>query len=105
MPPGVITVTCTVPVPGGLVAVISVPESTVITALTPPKSTAVALLNPLPVMVTLVPPALVPLVGEIVVTLGDAELDDGGSDGVAGPAIPRLGDDGLGDAVAGPAIA
>ena len=29
MPPGVVTVTCTVPVPAGALAVISVPETTV----------------------------------------------------------------------------
>jgi hypothetical protein len=47
-----------VPLPGGLVAVIVVSESTVIRALTLPKSTSVAPVKPLPVIVTLPPPAV-----------------------------------------------
>jgi len=70
VPLGVATVTSTVPLPGGLVAVISLSELTVITALTPPKSTAVASAKPLPVMVTLSPPVPAPVTGETAVTTG-----------------------------------
>lgn len=98
MPPGVTTVTSTVPLPGGLVAVISVSECTVITALTLLKLTSVAPVKPLPVMVTLLPPAPVPLAGEIAVTCGravDGALGGGGLDGRIGPDMPRLVGDGL----------
>ena len=57
MPPGVVTVTSTVPLPAGEVAVIEVAVSTVMVAALPvPKSTAVAPQRLVPVMVTLVPP-------------------------------------------------
>jgi hypothetical protein len=88
---GVTTVTSTAPVPGGLVAVISVSESTIIiTALTPPKSTAVAPVKPLPVIRTLLPPLVGPLAGEIAVTCGGAVSGGvgGGGVGVAGPDMP-----------------
>jgi hypothetical protein len=62
----------TVPVPGGLVAVISVLETTDMLALTPPNSTAVAPVKPLPLMVTVSPPTAAPLAGETEVTCGDA---------------------------------
>ena len=87
---GVTTVTSTVPLPGGLVAVISVPELPVITALTSPKSTAVASVKPLPVMVTLSPPAAVPVTGEIAVTCGRAEAGGVVLDST-GPGIPGPG--------------
>jgi hypothetical protein len=61
-PAGVATVTSTVPAPGGLVAVIWVSESTfTIGALAAPNPTSVAPVNPLPVMVTISPPAALPL--------------------------------------------
>ena len=73
MPPGLITVTFTVPVPAGLVAVICVSESTVkLVAATAPKSTAVAAVKPEPVIVTDVPPANGPAVGLTAVTTGSA---------------------------------
>ena len=57
MPSGVVTVTSTVPVPAGLVAVIWVLDTTsTLVAATPPKSTAVAPLKFVPVIVTVVPP-------------------------------------------------
>ena len=53
MPPGVVTVTSTVPVPAGLSAVIVVPLTTVTSvAAVVPKSTAVAPVKPVPVIVT-----------------------------------------------------
>src|SRR6266568_4318045 len=59
----------TVPDPGGLVAVICVPESIAyVAALTPSKLTPVAPVKPVPVMVTLVPPAVVTPAGETPVT-------------------------------------
>ena len=62
MPPGVTTVTSTTPAaPAGLVAVIWVSELTVkLLAATVPKSTAVAPVKPVPVIVTVVPPAAGP---------------------------------------------
>ena len=81
MPAGVVTVMCTVPVPGGLVAVILVPESIVNCAAAPPKLTPVSAggaVKPVPVMVTLVPPLVVPLAGKTLVT----ETDDDGGGGV-----------------------
>ena len=57
----------------GETAVIDVDETTLkLAAAVPPKSTAVAPVNPVPVMVTVVPPAVVPVVGEIEVTDGAA---------------------------------
>ena len=61
----------TVPVPAGDVAVIEVAELTVKpVAGVAPKVTAVAPVNPVPVMLTEVPPAVGPEVGEIRVTVG-----------------------------------
>src|ERR1700730_3118290 len=75
VPPAVVTVTSTVPVPAGEVAVIEVALLTVnAVALLAPKFTAVAPVKLVPVMATLVPPAVGPLVGEIEVTLGTAAL-------------------------------
>ena len=69
IPAEVLTVTPTVPVPAGLAAAISVPEMkmTPVAALLPNMTTAPGL-KPLPVMVTLVPPAADPLAGETPVT-------------------------------------
>src|ERR1035437_6824331 len=73
VPPGPVTVTSTVPVPGGETAVIDVSELTVKLAAAPvPKLTAVAPANALPVIITLVPPAVVPLGGLIAVPTGGA---------------------------------
>ena len=73
VPPAVVTVTSTVPLPAGEVAVIDVAELTVrLVALLAPNFTAVAPVKPAPVMVTDVPPSAVPEVGEI-------ELTDGAS--------------------------
>ena len=53
VPPGVVTVTSTVPVPAGLSAVIVVSLTTVtLVAAVVPKSTAVAPVKPVPVIVT-----------------------------------------------------
>jgi hypothetical protein len=71
VPPGVVTVTLTVPaVPGGLVTVTCEPESAVILPAAPPKLTPVALPRLVPVIVTAVPPAVVPLDGDSPVTAG-----------------------------------
>jgi len=106
-PAGVVTVMCTVPLPGGLMTVIRVAESAVIFAATLPeltlaasdrpvpaicvaesvrsfaatlpKLTLVAPDRPVPVIVTVVPPAVVPLAGEIPVIAGSDE--PGGEDG------------------------
>src|SRR6516162_9703639 len=75
MPAGVVTVTFTVPVPAGLSAVIEVSLTTVtFVAATVPKSTAVAPVKPVPVIVTVVPPAGGPLVGLMAVTVGAAAV-------------------------------
>ena len=74
VPLAVVTVTSTVPaVPAGLVAVICVAELTVKpVAAAVPNSTAVAPVRFVPVMVTLVPPAVGPAVGLTAVTAGAA---------------------------------
>jgi hypothetical protein len=73
VPAGVVTVTFSVPVPAGLTAVTVVSFTTVTSvAGVVPKSTAVAPVNELPVIVTVVPPKLGPLVGLIAVTAGAA---------------------------------
>lgn len=80
---------CTVPVPGGLMAVICVLESMVNWAAAPPKLTAVTAagaVNPVPVMVTLVPPLAVPTGGETAVT----ETRDDGGGGVVVPVPLRV---------------
>jgi hypothetical protein len=71
VPPGVVTVTSTVPVPDGEMAVIFVAESTVkLEALLIPNITVVAPVNPVPVIITVVPPTNGPLVGAMLVTVG-----------------------------------
>ena len=71
MPNTVVTLTSTVPVPAGEVAVIDVAELTVKpVAGVAPKLTAVAPVKPVPVMVTEVPPAVGPVVGVVEVTVG-----------------------------------
>ena len=71
VPPAVVTVISMVPaVPAGEEATICVAVSLVMAAVLLPKLTAVALLRSVPLMVTLVPPAVVPELGEILVTVG-----------------------------------
>jgi hypothetical protein len=71
VPPGVVTLTSTVPVPFGDLALITVAETTFeMTPLVLPKVTAVAPLKFFPVMVTAVPPAAAPPFGPIFVTEG-----------------------------------
>ena len=71
VPPVVVTLTSTVPVPAGEVAVIVVAETTVKpVAAVAPNVTAVAPVKLVPVMVTVVPPPPGPEVGEIDVTVG-----------------------------------
>jgi hypothetical protein len=74
VPPGVVTVTLTTPAAwAGDLIVILVLEFTVrLVPAVVPKLTAVAPVNPVPVMVTRVLPALGPLIGEILVTVGRA---------------------------------
>ena len=73
VPFGVVTVTLTVPLPEGLVAVICVSLSTVkLLAAFEPKETLVVRIKPVPVIVTLVPPAAGPLVGLMPDTFGPA---------------------------------
>ena len=71
VPIGVVTVTSTTPVPGGLMTVIVVALTTVISV--PglvPKWTPVAPVKPVPVIVTKVPPAVGPPLGLRLVTAG-----------------------------------
>ena len=74
VPPAVVTVTSTVPaLPAGAVAVICVALFTVNdVAFVAPNFTAVAPERFVPAIVTLVPPASGPEVGEIPVTVGGA---------------------------------
>ncbi len=71
VPPGVGTITSTMPFPVGLTTVICVSLTMVkfVTAAAP-NETLVAQLNPLPVMVTLVPPPAGPLIGLMLDTDG-----------------------------------
>ena len=72
-PPGVATVTFTVPVPAGEVIEIEVAELTTRPApTTVPKWTAVAPVKLVPVMLTAVPPAAGPATGLTLVTVGGA---------------------------------
>ena len=72
VPPGVVTVTSTVPLPAGEVTVIWVSELTVGVAEVLPKWTTVAPVKLVPVIVTMVPPDAGPEPGEIPVTVGAA---------------------------------
>ena len=72
VPPAVVTVTSTVPVPDGEVTVIDVAESAVTVPVVVPNLTAVAFARLVPVTVTLVPPAPGPEVGLTPVTVGAA---------------------------------
>ena len=75
LPAEVATITCTEPVPAGETAVMLVAEFTVpLSAATVPKLTEEALEKLVPMMVTEVPPAVVPLAGPMPATVGaDAE--------------------------------
>jgi hypothetical protein len=91
VPPGVVTVTSTLPVPAGAVAVIWLAERTVKAgARVVPKRTAVAWLKLLPVMVTAVPPPDDPEAGLTeLITGGDAAVAAGAAiavEPVSGPA-------------------
>lgn len=69
LPPAVVTVMVTVPLPAGLVTVTCEPESAVTFAVAPPKLTE-APPRLVPVIVTAVPPPVVPLAGDTLVTAG-----------------------------------
>ena len=70
VPPGVVTLISTVPVPAGDVAVRRVAEIYLTLAALVPNMTVDARVNLVPVIVTLVLPAAGPLAGEILVTVG-----------------------------------
>ena len=74
MPPAVVTVTSTAPaLPAGEVAVIEVAELTVkLLAATEPNFTDVALVRSVPVIVTKVPPTILPFAGEMELIVGVA---------------------------------
>ena len=70
-PPGPVTVTLTMPVPAGLTAVISVEDTTVtLVAGVEPKSTIIPPVRFVPVIVTVVPPAVEPFAGLMPVNVG-----------------------------------
>jgi hypothetical protein len=77
VPLGVVTVMSTVPaVPAGATAVNAVSDSTVkLVAAVVPKLTADAPVKPLPVTVTVVPPAVLPEAGVTAVTAGPAATE------------------------------
>ena len=92
VPPNeVVTVMSTVPLPAGLVAVIDVTElTTKLLAATPPNLTVVVPPKTLPVMVTVVPPAVDPDEGLTDVTVGAGTLNSKAPrSGVAARAAPR----------------
>ena len=73
LPPTVVTVTSTMPLPAGEVTVTDVAVLAVrLVAGVVPNLTAVAEPRLVPLMTTVVPPAEVPLVGTIEVTVGAA---------------------------------
>jgi hypothetical protein len=75
VPPGVVTVTSTVPLPDGDFTVILVSLTTVtLVAGFEPNFTAVAPVKPEPVIVTDVPPDVWPYAGEMPVTFGAAAV-------------------------------
>jgi len=87
VPPAVVTVTSTVPVPGGEITVQEVSSQDAPAATVPPKAT-VPPARPDPVTVTAVPPVAGPPAGAIAVTTGagtgaaqDRNRDQLGSDG------------------------
>jgi hypothetical protein len=90
VPPAVVTVRSTVPaVPAGAVAVIWVALFTVkVVALVPPNWTAVAPVKFVPVIVTAVPPVVVPLVGVIPVMVGAEATYVNRSAGPVGVVVP-----------------
>ena len=67
-----LTVISTVPVPAGLVAVMEVPDGATLTMVAgfEPKSTEVPSVKPVPMIVTVVPPPVGPVVGLTEVTMG-----------------------------------
>src|SRR5215831_2956698 len=84
VPPAVVTVTLTVPVPAGLVAVILVADTNV----TPvpafaPNLTVAPLAKPVPVMVTTVPPPVGPDEGDTPETVGTVSTVDWAAAGAA----------------------
>jgi hypothetical protein len=64
VPPGVVTVTSTTPLPAGLVAAMCVGSVTLKEAAVPPNVTAVAPVKLVPVIVTGVPPEVDPVPGD-----------------------------------------
>ena len=72
VPPGVVMVMSTIPVPDGDVAVICVPVFVKMVAVEAPKFTAVAPIRSVPVIVTPVPPNVEPVGGATLVTIGRA---------------------------------
>ena len=69
-PPEPVTVTCTVPVPGGATAVSCVLEFTVKVVAVVPNRTVRGPVKPVPVTVTLLPPEAGPAVGDMDVMVG-----------------------------------
>lgn len=75
VPLAVVTRTCTVPAaPAGEVAAMVVDDVTENVAAAPPKVTPDAPVKPVPVIVTGVPPAVLPVAGDSCVTVGGVEL-------------------------------
>ena len=80
VPPAVVTRTLAVPAArAGVVQVIEVAETVTTAQVAPPMVTALAPVRLVPVIVTALPPAVLPLVGLIAVTVGAG----GGTTGVA----------------------
>ena len=91
-PPGVVTVTSTVPaLSAGEVAVIAVAESAVMMPGVAPKLTAEADERLAPLMVTEVPPAVEPAVGLIPATEGEPKAMAALIDGVVVSAVTTTG--------------
>src|SRR5215472_9330721 len=93
VPAGVVTLMSTVPAPvAGLVTVICVLESVMMVAAAVPKLTPVAPARPVPVMVTLAPPAVLPPLGETPVITGDEDGEPGDEEEEPGDVDDEPGD-------------
>ena len=72
MPPGLITLTETAPIPEGATALIELSLRIVNIARLAPNITSVAVVKPVPVRVTLLPPAMGPKLGDKLISIGAA---------------------------------
>src|ERR1700729_3535375 len=84
VPPSAVTTTSTVPAAcAGVLALISVSDSTSTSVASPPSLTFAPSVNPVPVITTFVPPAVAPVAGSTDSTVGRALTTSGPVNGAA----------------------